>query len=82
MEFYKFLLTVDCLSNHIEEAWRKAEKEIFEKVFKIIGELNSIEKEYCKCDRWDKSNIVFDARNILLNGFEKEIDEKMLTEKE
>jgi hypothetical protein len=75
---------VDCLynHNHTEEAWRKAEKEIFEKVFKIIGELSDIENEYCKWDIWNKSNILFDAKNILLNGFEKEMDEKMLTEKE
>lgn len=73
---------MDCLSNHIEEAWRKAEKEIFDKVYNVIGELKDIETEYGRWDEWNKCNILFDARNTLLNGFEKEIDEKMLTEKE
>ena len=60
----------------IEEEWEKAEKEIFEKVYKIIGELSDIEDEYCSWSEFEKNDIVFKARKALLEGFEKELEGK------
>ena len=60
----------------IKEEWEKAEKEIFEKVYKAIGILSDIESEYASWDEWGKSDIVFKARKALLEGFKKEIENK------
>jgi len=60
----------------IKEDWEKAEKEIFKKVYKAIEDLSVIESDYASWDEWYKSNIVFKARKILLEGFNKEIEEK------
>lgn len=60
----------------IKEEREKAEKEIFEKVYKAIEDLSSIESDYASWDNWGKSEIVFKARKALLEGFKKELEEK------
>jgi len=59
----------------------KADKEIFEKVYSVIGELSNIEHKYGSWDLWAQSNSVFKARSILLEEFKKEIEERIMINK-
>jgi predicted AlkP superfamily phosphohydrolase/phosphomutase len=56
--------------------YEMALKEIFEKVDKVIGELEDINTEYASWDAWDKTKIIDSALGALQKGFMKELEEK------
>ncbi len=60
----------------IQKKDKKSEKELLDEIYNIIGELSNIEINYCSWDELSKSEVVFKAREMLLEGFVKEFNEK------
>ena len=63
------------LPEEMKKARDKAVKNIFQKVDKIVDKLIKIEDEYCSWDKWERSDIISKAKNVLTTGFKKEFEE-------
>lgn len=62
--------------NQINKEYNEAKKKLFDRVYECLKELDEITTEYAKWDEWDKSKAIDNAKNAIIDGFEKEIMDK------
>jgi hypothetical protein len=69
----KITENLDIDPNTMEISKEKANEEIINKIYDVLGEFDKINKQLASWDEWEKTKIIEKAKNILIDGFEDEL---------